>query len=145
MIKIKNDNSRSYILSNVDNTDKDEEIEYVNVSTLDKFVDENEIKKINYLKIDVEGYELNVLKGGINTLNKILPEIIQLELNPDCLKRNGIKEGEIRQFIEKNGYIYFSLDDKKNKLKYLSKDAILPFDLFLIHKNNVTSFANFIE
>lgn len=42
----------------------------VEVSTLDEFVIEEDIAKIDLLKIDTEGFELQVLKGGAN---KALP------------------------------------------------------------------------
>jgi len=45
--------------------------------------------KPNYLKIDVEGFELEVLKGAIKTLKKHLPKIIiethTRQLKKDCL------------------------------------------------------------
>ena len=45
-------------------------IEKVNISTVDEFCKANEIKHISYLKIDTEGGDLNVLKGAENCLSK---------------------------------------------------------------------------
>ena len=53
----------------------------VEVIILDEFIDKNKIKKIHLLKIDVEGYELNVLKGLENSLNNNIINIIQFEFN----------------------------------------------------------------
>jgi len=39
-------------------------LEKVSIMTLDKFVEEHSIRQINILKIDVEGYEFEVLKGA---------------------------------------------------------------------------------
>jgi FkbM family methyltransferase len=39
------------------------ETEEINCNTLKKYIEENNITKIDVLKIDVEGYEYNVLKG----------------------------------------------------------------------------------
>jgi len=36
----------------------------VNVTTLDRYCEENQIRHIDFLKTDTEGFELNVLKGG---------------------------------------------------------------------------------
>ena len=85
MIKITSDTSKTYIRQ-VKSNNKDEIIEIVKLTTLDNFIRNNNIKKIDYLKIDVEGFELNVLKGAITTLTNIIPAIIQLEIEPFNLK-----------------------------------------------------------
>ncbi len=38
--------------------------------TLDQYVNLNKIKKIDILKINVQGYEINVLKGAKKSLKK---------------------------------------------------------------------------
>ena len=42
-----------------------------NAITIDKFVEENNIEKIDYIKMDVEGAERNILEGSIKTIKKI--------------------------------------------------------------------------
>ena len=53
----------------------------VSVRSLSKIVSENKISKIRLIKIDVEGFEAQVLKGGDKVLNSIRPEAIIFELN----------------------------------------------------------------
>lgn len=53
----------------------------VNVITLDEFVEENGLKRIDLLKIDTEGYELNVLKGGVKAIRAGIFRTIQFEFN----------------------------------------------------------------
>ena len=53
----------------------------VTVSTLSEFVEAQEIKKIDFLKIDVEGFEHQVLLGAESLLKNSPPEFIMLELN----------------------------------------------------------------
>lgn len=43
--------------------------------TIDDFVNSNDIKKINFIKMDIEGSELEALKGAVNTLKKNKPTL----------------------------------------------------------------------
>ena len=42
-------------------------------TTIDKFTEENNIEKIDYIKMDVEGAEKNILEGSIKTIKKFKP------------------------------------------------------------------------
>ena len=44
-------------------------------TTIDKFVEENNIEKIDYIKMDVEGAERNILEGAIKTIRKFKPSL----------------------------------------------------------------------
>lgn len=67
----------------------------VNISTLDCFCQQNNITKINFLKIDTEGNELNVLKGATQFLNSSHIDIIQFEFNDS----NVISRAFLRDFL----------------------------------------------
>lgn len=70
-----------------------------------------QITDIGLIKIDVEGMELEVLKGGIDTLNKNNFPPIFIEIWETDNWRNNYKEyyeknGEdIKSFLESLGYI----------------------------------------
>ena len=54
----------------------------INSRTLDFFIKKKiNLKRIDFIKIDTEGYELEVLKGAQNTIKKFKPNFIQLEFN----------------------------------------------------------------
>lgn len=53
----------------------------VNILTIDKFCKDNQIVKIDFLKIDTEGNELEVLKGASELLNNKGIDVIQFEFN----------------------------------------------------------------
>jgi len=43
--------------------------------TIDNIVQEHEIKKLDFIKMDIEGSELNALKGSENTIKKFAPDL----------------------------------------------------------------------
>ena len=51
------------------------------VNTLDSYLQENNITEISLLKIDTQGYELEILKGSIESLQKGAIKHIYLELS----------------------------------------------------------------
>ena len=65
---------------------KKNDYEIINLQTIDDFCAEKEIDRIFYLKIDVEGSELNVLKGCIDMLEKCKIRFIQFEYGPNCME-----------------------------------------------------------
>lgn len=58
------------------------------IQTLDNYMEINNLKKIDFIKIDTEGFENNVLEGGIKLLKKHKPKFIQLEFNWHQLIKN---------------------------------------------------------
>lgn len=56
--------------------DKSEE---VNLTTIDIFCKQNKINQIDFLKLDIEGFELDALNGGIELINKNAIKYIQFE------------------------------------------------------------------
>ena len=61
-------------------------------------------EKPTHLKIDVEGYELYVLKGMGELLSE-LPELF-IELNDTLLNRAGTSKKEVYEFLKEKGYKY---------------------------------------
>jgi len=51
------------------------------IDTIDNFCDTTQVKNIHFLKIDVEGHELSVLKGASEMLKRKRIDIIQFEFN----------------------------------------------------------------
>lgn len=85
--------------------------------TLDSFCELNKISKVDFIKIDVEGFEYHVLKGAQKTLNAG-PDIC-IELNDQCLKGTGVDILEIFSYLKNKNYNLFYID-KNNNLKITS-------------------------
>ena len=62
------------------------------LTTVDAFVSENYIDRIDIMKIDVEGYELQVLLGAEKTLREGKVRIIQFERHADDMRENCFTE-----------------------------------------------------
>ena len=68
------------------------------MTTVDSFALEN----IDLIKIDVEGYEMEVLKGSLETLKQV--EFVMIELNNNT-KKYGTNNLEVEKFLKKQGFI----------------------------------------
>jgi FkbM family methyltransferase len=69
------------------------------------YVVNNNIKSIDFLKIDTEGYELNVLQGFEDFLENI--KIIQFEYGGTYLDNNK-KLIDVKNYLEQKGFYKFS-------------------------------------
>jgi len=74
--------------------------ESVKMNKLDNI--ELDIKKYNFINIDVQGYELEVFKGATKTLENI--DYIISEINRDELYTNCVKFDELCDFLSKFGF-----------------------------------------
>ena len=72
---------------------------FFRVVTLDQYVIENPCNSIDFIKMDVEGHELSVLKGATQTLKNHRP-ILALELHA---RKDSQKATQIMVFLQQLG------------------------------------------
>jgi FkbM family methyltransferase len=106
-------------------------VEEVTLTTLDEFCYKNNMEKIDFLKMDVEGNELSVLKGAKRMLGAGAIDFIQFEFAfPNIAARVFFRD--IYFCLEKNYSIYRSLVDGIIKIdSYNYKDEIFTTQNFL--------------
>lgn len=78
----------------------------VNTKKISTFLKKNKIKKIDLLKIDTQGSELDIIKGCGNYLKKILVIEIELIFN-DIYNKNSISE--LEKILSKFGFITWDI------------------------------------
>ena len=70
----------------------------IKVVKLSEYMKKHEINKIDFLKIDTEGYEFNVLKGLEKSIHKV--NIIMLEHHYDNMISKSYKYSDISDFMK---------------------------------------------
>ncbi|PIX54987.1 MAG: hypothetical protein COZ50_05120 [Zetaproteobacteria bacterium CG_4_10_14_3_um_filter_54_28] len=75
----------------------------VKVDLLDTVVEEMGIGRMDLIKIDVEGFELDVFQGGEKSLKKLQP-FIWFEMSPAGQETAGHGQSEIYHLLEQFGY-----------------------------------------
>jgi FkbM family methyltransferase len=68
-------------------------------------IDSLNLDKCNFIKIDVEGFELNVLKGAEQTLKRFKPALL-IEINTFALARNNVTNQDVFDYLTELGYSY---------------------------------------
>ena len=76
----------------------------ISIDTIDNYCKNNSIKFIDILKIDTQGYEVNVLEGAKNTLKKKKISIIETELILDDVYEKHATFFQIEKYLIPNNY-----------------------------------------
>ncbi len=82
--------------------------ERVRCSTLDEFVATHELKRLDVMKIDVEGLELKVLQGGTSTIQRFRPTIL-IEVTQSLQERAGASRQQVYHWMGEQGYQAFRI------------------------------------
>ena len=88
----------------------------VRCDSIDNFVKERGLT-IDAIKIDTEGAELFILKGGVNTLMSQRPMLL-IEWDSKNTKQFGYEKEEILDFLETCGYTRFNVYKQSDMFVY---------------------------
>jgi FkbM family methyltransferase len=99
----------------------------IQVTSLDLFTKENNIKQIDLIKIDAEGSEYDVLLGAKNIISAFKPIII-LALHPPLIKNNGHNIEDIYEFLIAHNYCIKLNGSVIEKKEFCTKE-----DFFDVH------------
>lgn len=102
------------------------------LATIDHFCDKEGIENIDFIKLDVEGFELFVLNGGEITIRRSKP-VILIELNPKTLNRFGLASQDVIDKLADYGYSMF-VPNRQRLVKLVDLPAFgLHADVFCVH------------
>jgi FkbM family methyltransferase len=77
------------------------------VTTLDAVCASEGLDQISFVKMDVEGFEYEVLKGGQRMLSKANAPIVHFEVNGQCLLHRHLDPNSIVSLLKGYGYTEF--------------------------------------
>ena len=95
--------------------------EVVDFITIDEYIKLNKINELDFMKIDTDGYEYKVIRGGEGSLKKFKP-IIVIEFYRNTLRKYGTSLDDLIELLAKIGYSFYSEKDLK---QYDSKYSLL--------------------
>jgi hypothetical protein len=103
----------------------------VTVSTVDDFLREQNIQRVDFMKIDTEGFEMDVLQGAKASLGEGKIGAIQFEFNDVHFAR--------RQFLAD-----FQAVLPSHRLYRILRDGLVPLDLLSVAEREVFTFQNIL-
>jgi hypothetical protein len=111
---------------------KDADLPSVDIQllNLDDFLSNKEDFKIDFIKIDVEGYEYNVLLGAEATLKKHHP-LLFIELDDNYLISQGKSAKMILELLISYNYHSFKRADSKEIITFENDFSNCHFDIIV--------------
>jgi FkbM family methyltransferase len=79
--------------------------------SVDEFISDNGIERLDFLKIDIDGYDYKALLGAENAIEQLKP-IVYIELCEWALNESGDRVDDIFAFFEAREYVAYSADLK---------------------------------
>lgn len=95
------------------------------ITTLDAFMAEKGVDRVDLLKLDIEGSELNALKGGMEMLQRHQPALI-VEVGEDTCRAAGYSMNELVSFVQGLGYSAYRIG-RRGRLDPLERTGLAKF------------------
>ena len=105
--------------------------------SLDRIIEihRNEINKIDLIKIDVEGWEIPVLEGGVGVLGVEDAPVLMVEFTEVNAKNAGYSCAELYKLGEQYDYKWYEYNSKNKKLTWSPLKSDYPYKNLIAIKN----------
>jgi len=90
-------------------------VEEVSLDTLDGFCLDHNVTHINYLKIDTEGGDMDVLRGAENILTRQQVDVVEVEAGMNIRNRRHVPFAAFSKFFEEENYFLFGVYEQVNE------------------------------
>ena len=87
----------------------------VTIQTIDRFLLGTKINKVDYLKIDTEGYELDVLSGAKDALSNGIFSFIEVEVGMNKTNSFHVPFEDIKKELERFDYFIFKIQEQMHE------------------------------
>jgi FkbM family methyltransferase len=94
--------------------------ERVRTRTIDAIVAAQQLERVDLIKVDVEGHELNVLTGAAETLARFRSSVL-IEVFGETLRRQGASVEAVLDFLVRHGYALYEFSASTGELVPLSQ------------------------
>jgi FkbM family methyltransferase len=127
LFKLKHSGSSTLETREIDDNDDDYTYQNIRTVKLDDFVHMNsDIQNIDFIKIDVEGHELSVIRGGLEVVNRFKPSLY-IEVNSNRKMLADIIELLPDFYIPYNPYTSVKMSSHT--------EEIIPTDILFLTSN----------
>ena len=91
----------SFTIPDGETTDLPGELIKVSAKRIDTFLDELDVNHVDFVRMDVEGYESHIIEGMKDTMKKSKP-MFQIEVHASILGKEGTRQ--FLKVFQDNGY-----------------------------------------
>ncbi|MCX7906601.1 MAG: FkbM family methyltransferase [Bacteroidetes bacterium] len=115
-------------------------------TTLDDYIEQNKIKYLDFIKMDAEGAEFEVLQGSIQLLSHPPRPIWLVEMQDIRTQPWGYKAVDIYNFLLSKDYLWFSIDYEGGLVAFSkSDDEKWEYNLVSVPKERILELKNIIK
>lgn len=108
--------------------------ETVEIITMDEFCQTKGIEQINYLKIDTEGGDLEVLKGAVNMLTEQRIDFVEVEAGMNPGNNWHVPFETLKEFLESHSYFLFGIYEQVSEWPTKELHLRRTNSLFISHR-----------
>lgn len=112
---IKRSGSLGFGLASLGRDDRPSQQQVIDVTTIDAIVRQRSLDRLDFIKADIEGWELRAMIGARETLERFRPTLF-LEVSEAHLRRAGDDAGALYAFLGQLGYTATVVGDDGDRL-----------------------------